>query len=98
MIGVDMTPSMLERANANKAKLGYTNVEFREGHIEALPVEDNTVDTPDFHPGYLHRGPALQPGNGVELRINHAVIPPGQLHPAELHGKIRKAQEADQHE
>lgn len=44
VIGVDMTPSMLEKANANKAKLGYTNVEFREGQIEALPVESNTVD------------------------------------------------------
>ncbi len=44
VIGVDMTPSMLEKANANKAKLGYTNVEFREGQIEALPVESNTID------------------------------------------------------
>ncbi len=44
VIGVDMTPSMLQKANANKARLGYTNVEFREGQIEALPVESNTVD------------------------------------------------------
>jgi len=44
VIGVDMTPSMLEKANANKAKLGATNVEFRQGQIEALPVEDNTID------------------------------------------------------
>jgi len=44
VIGVDMTPDMLTKANANKAQLGYENVEFREGHIEALPVDDNTVD------------------------------------------------------
>jgi len=44
VIGVDMTPQMLELARANAAKGGYTNVEFREGHIESLPVEDGTVD------------------------------------------------------
>ncbi len=44
VIGVDMTPEMLARANANKAKMGVRNVEFRQGHIEALPVEDNTID------------------------------------------------------
>jgi arsenite methyltransferase len=44
VIGVDMTPAMLERARANADKLGYANVEFRHGEIEALPVEDATVD------------------------------------------------------
>lgn len=44
VIGVDMTPAMLERANANKAQLGLTHVEFRQGMIEALPVADATAD------------------------------------------------------
>ena len=44
VIGVDMTPSMLEKANRNKAKVGLDNVEFRQGHIEDLPVESETVD------------------------------------------------------
>jgi SAM-dependent methyltransferase len=44
VIGVDMTPSMIERARANAGKLGYANVEFRLGEIEALPVENGTVD------------------------------------------------------
>lgn len=44
IIGVDMTPEMIERAKNNAAKYGYTNVDFRYGEIEALPVEDNTVD------------------------------------------------------
>lgn len=44
VIGVDMTPAMLEKANASKARLGVTNVEFRQGQIEALPVDDHTVD------------------------------------------------------
>lgn len=44
VIGVDMTPEMLEKAERNKIKVGLDNVEFRHGYIEALPVEDNTVD------------------------------------------------------
>ncbi len=44
VIGVDMTPAMVARARANADKGGYGNVEFREGHIEALPVEDNSID------------------------------------------------------
>lgn len=44
VIGVDMTDSMLALASQNKAKLGLTNVEFRKGEIESLPVEDNSVD------------------------------------------------------
>jgi len=44
VIGVDMTPEMLARANASRAKLGLANVEFRSGQIEGLPVEDGTVD------------------------------------------------------
>jgi arsenite methyltransferase len=44
VIGVDMTPAMLERARAGAAKLGATHVEFREGRLEALPVGDASVD------------------------------------------------------
>ena len=44
VIGVDMTPEMLEKANANKTRLGLENVEFRKGYIEELPVDDNSVD------------------------------------------------------
>ena len=44
VIGVDMTPEMLEKARANAEKMGTKNVEFRQGDIEALPIEDNSVD------------------------------------------------------
>ncbi len=44
VIGVDMTPEMLERARHNARKGGYGNVEFRLGEIEALPVPDGVVD------------------------------------------------------
>ena len=44
VIGVDMTPEMVTRARANARKGGYTNVDFRLGEIESLPVADATVD------------------------------------------------------
>ncbi|NJC98154.1 MAG: arsenite S-adenosylmethyltransferase [Anaerolineales bacterium] len=44
VIGVDMTPEMLERARSSAKRLGISNVEFRQGFIEDLPVESNTVD------------------------------------------------------
>ena len=44
VIGVDMTPEMIERARENARKGNYTNVEFRLGEIENLPVADNSVD------------------------------------------------------
>jgi SAM-dependent methyltransferase len=43
VVGVDMTPAMLERARANAARAGVSHVEFREGRLEALPVEDGSM-------------------------------------------------------
>jgi ubiquinone/menaquinone biosynthesis C-methylase UbiE len=44
VIGVDMTPEMLDKARKNAKKGKFTNVEFRLGEIENLPVADNSVD------------------------------------------------------
>lgn len=44
VVGVDMTPEMLEKARRNAASLGLRNVEFREGLAEALPVPDGWAD------------------------------------------------------
>ena len=44
IIGVDMTPEMVEKARDNARKGNYANVEFRLGEIENLPVGDNSVD------------------------------------------------------
>jgi SAM-dependent methyltransferase len=44
VIGVDMTPEMLERARAAAERGGFDQVEFREGRLEALPVDDASVD------------------------------------------------------
>lgn len=44
VIGIDFTPIMIEKARNNAEKLGYNNVEFREGDIDAMPVNNDTVD------------------------------------------------------
>ena len=75
VIGIDMTPEMLERARRNAATGGYSNVEFREGRIEALPVEDASVDlvisncvinlVPDKAAVYREVARVLRPGGRV---------------------------------
>ncbi len=44
VIGIDFTDAMISRARINAEKLGYNNVEFRQGDIEAMPVNDNVAD------------------------------------------------------
>ncbi|MDE0559588.1 arsenite methyltransferase [Algoriphagus sp. NF] len=44
VIGIDFTPAMIKKARANAEKLGYHNVEFREGDIDQMPVNDNVAD------------------------------------------------------
>ena len=44
VLGVDFTPEMVEKARANAARLGFDNVQFEHGDIEALPFADGSVD------------------------------------------------------
>jgi arsenite methyltransferase len=44
VIGIDFTPIMIQKAQTNAEKLGFNNVEFREGDIDAMPVNDNTAN------------------------------------------------------
>jgi len=72
VIGIDMTPEMLQRARENAAKHGIENVEFRQGDIEAMPVDDASVDVvisncvinlvPDKRSVYSEMHRVLRPG------------------------------------
>ena len=44
VIGIDFTEAMIKKARANAEKLGFNNVEFRQGDIEDMPVSDNVAD------------------------------------------------------
>lgn len=44
VIGIDMTPEMIKKAQANAVKYKYNNVEFKLGDIEELPIKDNSID------------------------------------------------------
>ncbi len=44
VIGIDFTDAMIQKARTNAEKMSYTNVEFRQGDIEQMPVNDNVAD------------------------------------------------------
>jgi SAM-dependent methyltransferase len=77
VIGVDMTDAMLDKARANARTGGYENVEFRKGTIEALPIEDESVDvilsncvinlSPEKHEVFQEAYRVLRPGGRMMI-------------------------------
>lgn len=77
VIGVDMTPEMLSKARNNALQAGMTNVEFREGYLEALPVPDAWADViisngvlnlvPDKEAALLEMYRVLKPGGRIQI-------------------------------
>jgi SAM-dependent methyltransferase len=72
VIGLDMTPEMLGRARANLAALGLTNVEFREGRMEEIPLADSTIDVAISN-GVIN----LSTEKGQAFREIYRVLKPG---------------------
>ena len=77
VIGIDMTPAMLEKARAGAAEMGARQVEFRQGLAEALPVEDQWADVvisngvlnlfPDKLAGLQEMARVLKPGGRLQI-------------------------------
>lgn len=77
VIGVDMTPEMIERATSSAKRLNLSNVEFRQGYIESMPVESSTVDviisncvinlSPDKAQVFREVARVLKPGGKVAV-------------------------------
>lgn len=77
VIGVDMTSDMLEKASAAADHIGVDNVEFREGYLEALPVDDEWADVviangvinlcPDKEQAFAEAFRVLRPGGVLQF-------------------------------
>lgn len=89
VIGIDMTPDMLERARRSASELGLDNLEFREGVAEDLPIESDSVDlvisngvlnlVPDKESAYREISRVLIPGARFQVAdiVVHEPVPDG---------------------
>jgi SAM-dependent methyltransferase len=111
VIGVDMTHEMLQKARDNAAKLGATNIEFRLGELEHLPIADNTADViisncvinlvPDKAQVFREAFRVLKPGGRVSVSdvLNISPLPDDlRADPALLCGCVAGAISAERTE
>jgi arsenite methyltransferase len=89
-IGIDLTPSMVERARASAAEMGLENVELHEGMIERLPVEDESVDVVISN-GVIDLVPDKQ---AVFSEIDRVLRPGGRLQVADVVIHVEVSEEA----
>lgn len=97
VIGVDFTPEMIAKARENATKLGFANVEFRQGDIEALPLSANMVDVvvsncvlnlvPDKRKAFGEVMRVLKPGGHFSISdvVVRGEIPPRLRESAEMY-------------
>ncbi|MDF1516486.1 MAG: arsenite methyltransferase [Lutibacter sp.] len=97
VIGIDFTEAMVEKANENKSKLGFQNVEFILGDIEELPVASQTIDVvisncvmnlvPDKNKAYQEVFRVLKSGGHFSISdvVLNADLPKGILDAAEMY-------------
>ena len=97
VIGIDMTEAMIGKARANSEKLGYNNVEFRLGEIEAMPLTSNVADVvvsncvlnlvPDKKKAFAEIHRVLKPGGHFSISdiVLVGTLPPKIIHTATLY-------------
>lgn len=110
VIGVDFTKAMISRARQNAEKLGFNNVEFRYGDIEALPINDKTIDivvsncvlnlVPDKKQAFSEVFRVLKPGGHFSISdiVLKGELPEGLQTAAEMYaGCVAGAMQKDQY-
>ena len=97
IIGIDFTPAMIEKARGNADKLGYNNVEFRQGDIEDMPVTSSLADVvvsncvlnlvPDKKNVFKEIYRVLKPKGHFSISdiVLEGELPPALKHAAELY-------------
>lgn len=80
VIGVDMTPEMVKKAEANRQRLGINNVELREGLAEELPLGNESIDLVIFN-GLVNLSPRKEQVLGEIFRV---LRPGGRIYAADI--------------